>query len=354
MAEVINTASEMSPQWLSGVLRREGSLNQGHVVGIKLSESRTLLVSTISHLEIEYSDDATTDAPSRLFLKVSNQSLMPQSGRGEQPNELEFYNSIARLMPDLPVPRCYDAAFSDETGDSHLLLEDLSETHHAPPLPSFHECERAIDCLAELHAFWWEHPCLGRTVGRTLSDEEISGIAQLTASNYIKFANALGDRLSNEWRRIYESVIGTFPRPWVRLSNTKGLTLTHGDAHMGNFLFPRQAGRGRVYLIDWQLWHVHKGPRDLAFMITLYWEPETRLRMERALLKRYYEGLLRRGVKGYEWKDCWKDYRWSAVRNIFIPILQWSRGRPESLWRPQMQRALSAFEDLHCAELINR
>lgn len=353
MTVVVNTASDISPQWLSELLRREGVLNQGRVVGIKISQARTLLVSTVSHLEVEYSDDAPAAAPVRLFLKVSNQSLIPEAGKAEQPKELEFYTSIAKMMPRAPVPRCYDAAFSTETGGSHLLLEDLSETHQELRSPSLEECGRAIDCLASVHAFWWEHPCLDKTVGRTLSEQEISRIARLSSSNYSSFAAAQGDRLSPKWQRIYESVIETFPRPWACLSNTRGLTLTHGDAHMGNFLFPRHGADGRVYLIDWQLWHVHKGPRDLAFMMTLYWEPETRLSMEQPLLERYHEGLLKGGVKGYEWKDCWKDYRWSAIRNIFIPILHWSRGRTEALWWPQMRRALLSFQDLHCAELIS-
>ena len=345
-------AEDITPQWLSEVLRREGSLNRGHVVGIKRTASRALLFSTVSHLEIEYSADAPAAAPGRLFLKVSNSSLMPMASAARPSDELEFYNSIASMMKAAPVPRCYDAAFSSETGSSYLLLEDLSETHYSPLLPSFQECERAVDCLAELHAFWWEHTQLGKRVGRTLSEQEISAMAQLAASNYINLADELGDRLSEKWRSIYQSVIETFPRPWVRLKSTRGLTLTHGDAHAGNFLFPRSTTSGSIFLIDWQLWHVHKGPRDLAFMMTLFWEPERRAQMELALLRRYYERLLTCGVRGYGWDECWKDYRWSAIRNIFIPV-HWSRNRAEAFWWPQLERALSAFEDLNCIELVD-
>lgn len=353
MAEVISRASDVTPRRLSELLRRGGYLNRGHVEGIKISNSRALLVSHVSHLEIQYSADAPAAAPRRLFLKVSNQSLLPNAGVSELPKELEFYTSIAKRWPDAPLPRCFDAAFSPETGASHLLLEDLSQTHYELRSGSFSQCAPAIDCLARLHSFWWEHPSLNEEVGRTLSQQEVTELARVSASNYLRFAEFMGGRLPQEWRRIFESVIETFPRPWVRLTSTRGLTLTHGDAHMGNFLFPRQAAKTGIYLIDWQLWHIHIGPRDLAFMMTLYWEPETRASMERPLLKRYYEGLLKEGVKGYGWEDCWKDYRWSAIRNIFIPLLRWSRGRAESFWRPSLRRALSAFEDLHCDELIS-
>ncbi len=65
------------------------------------------------------------------------------------------------------------------------------------------------------------------------------------------------------------------------------------------------------------------------------------------------KGFLERGgVKRYTWADCFQAYRWSAIRNIFIPILQWSRGLPGWLWWSQLEKSLSAFEDLKCIELV--
>jgi thiamine kinase-like enzyme len=143
-------------------------------------------------------------------------------------------------------------------------------------------------------------------------------------------------------------VIGTFPRPWARLKSARGLTLTHGDAHTWNFLIPRAPEAGRVYLIDWQLWHPHVGARDLAFMMTIFWYPERRARTELPLLRRYHEKLSEGGVRGYSWDD----YRWSAVRNIFIPLGQRARGMAARYWWSNFERAVLAFEDLRCAELI--
>ena len=94
------------------------------------------------------------------------------------------------------------------------------------------------------------------------------------------------------------------------------------------------------------------GPRDLAYMMTLFWYPEHRARMEETLLRRYHRGLLAGGVGDYTWDECWDDYRWSAIRNIFIPILQWTRGQPGWLWWSQLEKSLAAFEDLRCVELV--
>jgi hypothetical protein len=46
------------------------------------------------------------------------------------------------------------------------------------------------------------------------------------------------------------------------------------------------------------------------------------------------------------------DYRWAALRNLFIPAWQWAGGMPERAWRPNMERAIHVFQDLRCGELI--
>jgi hypothetical protein len=355
MDDVIGDAAELTPDRLTEILRTKGVLNRGHVTRVDAAASRSLFVSVVAHLHITYSRDATPGAPERLFLKVSN--VTTNAPPPAPPEEIVFYESIAAATPDAPVPRCYDAAFSRAPDRSHLLLDDLSSTHGHPPFPltpARAECEAAVDVLARFHAHWWEHPRLGNGVGRLLDDAGVASLASSTAARFAQFADVAGDALSPARRRTIERVIGAFPRPWSRLSDIRGLTLTHGDAHTWNFLFPRTAQARRVFLIDWQLWHPHIGPRDLAFMMTIFWEPVRRARLEQPLLRRYHAALIENGVRGYDWDRCWDDYRWSAVRNVFIPMLQWSRGTKPSFWQPNFERAMAAFDDLRCIELIDR
>lgn len=355
MSRVISNAQELTSEWLTDTLRRNGFLTRGHATRVSVASTRTLFVSVVSNLRVEYSRDAPPDAPARLFLKLSNPKSAPDAPREEPPEEIAFYERIAPATPDAPVPRCYDAAYSRATGRSHLLLADLSETHGHPPVPlppTLAECELAVDCLARFHAHWWEHPRLGEGVGRLLDDAGVEELARATAARFAALADFAGESLSPARRKLIERVINTFPRPWVRLKSAKGLTLTHGDAHTWNFLFPRAPDAGRVYLIDWQLWHPHIGARDLAFMMTIFWYPERRAQMELPLLRRYHEKLIEGGVRGYGWDDCWQQYRWSAVRNIFIPLIQWSRDMGAWYWSSNFERALLAFEDLRCIELI--
>ncbi|HVF67909.1 MAG TPA: phosphotransferase [Pyrinomonadaceae bacterium] len=353
MSNVLRRVEEATPEWLTSILRRRGFLERGSVVAVRAASSSTLLVSNVSRLEVSYTPDASRDAPASLFLKLSLPVFQPEAVKDSSRMEVEFYSSVAPEMKDPPVPACFDAAFDPATNRAHLLLEDLSATHFQPPSPlppSETHCAQAVEALAEVHAHWWEHPRLGAGVGEFLTEDKVEAVARNAAERFEKFADSLGDGLPHARRALYERVIECFPAPWRRLSSAKGLTLTHGDAHTWNFMYPRAAGR--TLLIDWQLWHPHVGPRDLAFMMTLYWDRERRSRLEEKLLRRYHEALASRGVASYSWEQCLTDYRWAALRNIFVPVWQWAGGVPEPVWRPGVERALLAFEDLRCAELI--
>lgn len=353
MSNVLRRVEEATPEWLTEVLRRCGRLTRGGVAEVRAVSSSTLLVSSVSRLEVSYTHDATRGAPASLFLKLSRPVFQPDAVGEQSRMEVEFYTSVAPQMKDPPVPFCYDAAFDPAEGVAHILLEDLDETHFQPKppqTPSEAQCARAVETLAEVHAHWWEHARLGAGVGELLSEENVAAVARGAAERFERFADFLGERLSPARRAFYGRVVACFPAPWSRLSSAKGLTLTHGDAHFGNLMFPR--AEGRTLLIDWQLWHPHVGPRDLAFMMALHWERERRARLEEKLLRRYHEALLARGVGSYTWDECMTDYRWAALRNLFIPAWQWAGGMPEQAWWPNLERAVAAFEDLRCAELI--
>jgi aminoglycoside phosphotransferase (APT) family kinase protein len=136
------------------------------------------------------------------------------------------------------------------------------------------------------------------------------------------------------------------------LTDPRALTVTHGDAHAWNFLFPRD-GDGPAVLLDWQLWHVDVGARDLAFFIALHWYPGRRRELELPTLRRYHERLGTAGVQGYSFDDLMLDYRRSAVRNLTFPLQLWKRGLPPEAWFHRLECALAAYQDLHCDEVLD-
>jgi hypothetical protein len=355
MPDVITDLAQVTPEWLTSVLHENGYLHQGKVISVHNLLTKTLALSVVARLELLFSADAAPSVPSNLFLKISRPDL-PRAITSElQGKEVEFYNCVPALMSDPPFIRCYDAAYSQESGRIHLLLDDLSETHFQtePPLsPAQAYCELAVDCLIELHAYWWEHPRLGKDIGTLFSEQELKDFIGATEKNIIKFIDFLDNKLSARQREVYERILASSYQPWKHLTGAKRLTLIHGDAHWWNFLYPRDMSKHRTRMFDWTLWHVDMGARDLAFMMALGWERARRNAAERNLLRRYYDGLLAHGIESYSWDDCLNDYRWSAIRNLNIPAIQWSQGRSTALWWGNLERAMLAYEDLGCSELL--
>src|SRR5262245_51100605 len=126
MSFVITDVENLSPEWLSDVLRKNGLLESGQVLGIRPLLTKTLQVSKVIRLAVDYSRDASATAPETLFLKLSkpNSSITNRS-------EIAFYTGVGHLASGRLV-RCYDAAFSEETNSSHLIMEDLFKTHAQP------------------------------------------------------------------------------------------------------------------------------------------------------------------------------------------------------------------------------
>jgi hypothetical protein len=100
-------------------------------------------------------------------------------------------------------------------------------------------------------------------------------------------------------------------------------------------------------MLDWQTYCISPGTRDLAHTIVLRY-PHRTLANELAFVKRYYEGLLAHGVAGYSWEQCWHDYRCSAAEQLLV-TLNWLGWASNSRY---VHRALTAFQDLACDELL--
>jgi thiamine kinase-like enzyme len=360
MHDVITDVNQITPDWLTTALRATGNIDREQVTAVEVTSSRETLISRTHHLEITYSAVTSKRPPSKLFLKLSKSDVDPEIGSRFAKRESEYYNVIAKGMNDPPSAICYSAAFSPDTGKAHILLADLSETHfqtHWPLPPSILHCEAVLDKFAKFHAAWWDNPQLGNAVGEFPTNESVDKYIQSMEKKFAGFADFLDDRLSTERRRLYEKALATAPRlikERIRAhdSTRRDLTLIHGDAHFWNCLHPRRLERDTPCIIDWQCWRVDTATDDVAYMIALHWYPERRRALERDLLRYYHGQLLTYGVENYDSDAFWYDYKLSAIGNLFIPVWQWSAKLWPAIWWPHVERAIMAFEDLNCAELL--
>lgn len=355
MVRVIANPGAITAEWLTGVLCADGCLPHGHVAGVHVA-SESSYTSTIARLTLAYSDNAPPTVPVRLLLKLSRlDSEQRVVGSKQRRREVEFHNKVATLMPNPPLAHCYQAAYCKESGASHLLFDDLSETHFqgkSSPPPPITDCGNAIDAFAEFHAFWWDNPMLG-DIASFPSQESVAEHIANTRTHFSRFADTLGSRLSDSRRQTYEKALDSLPRLWERVTRRNDLTLIHGDANLSNVLVPREPDQERAVIIDWQLWGISFAAEDLSHLMALFWDKEPRQSMEKDLLIRYHQGLIRHGVKNYGWSDCWHDYRLAVIlRVLFMPMWFSLSGSSDSFWESSLERAMQAVEDLDCLELL--
>jgi hypothetical protein len=345
--------SPITAATLSRWLRVAGTLPRGAVVGVQVELETDTPFSSLVFLTATYSSDASNNLTPHLMVK-SPLSKIAQPGVREESSEVQFYRLLAPVLGSPPLARCYAAIDDAERDRGRLVLEDLRFTHDHPswPIPpSRNQCLAAVDALARVHAQWWEAPALGKTIGKPHTTESLTNMVQGVASHLPAFLDFCGDALSSDARQILQRVFSSPLKPWLRLTDERALTIIHGDAHSWNFLFPR-TGDGAAVLIDWQLWHVDVGARDLAFFIALHWYPSRRREFERPLIEYYYDRLLKYGVQNYSFNELWLDYRRCVVRNLTIPIIFWSRGMNPEGWWQRLECALMAYRDLACDELL--
>lgn len=286
-----------------------------------------------------------TGLPTAAVLKVSH------PGFGQE--ELPFYQSVAPLI-ECPVVPGYFAGGSDEpTQRTWLLMEDLSASHERPsdaPLPpTFARSAQVVEALARFHAAGWDQGSV-EGIGPTLW-ERLRASDWLEAASERLFRQA-GDTLDDRTRALYARWLRNFPALAERARRLRGVTLVHGDAHVWNWMLPRQGTAAGPKLLDWDGWHVGAGVWDLAYMMALYWDREVRQRFEARLLDRYHASLSASGVRGYSRDALQQDYRLAVLLHLRTPIARYARNMSPYVWWPQLTRIQHAVEDLRCLEML--
>ena len=247
------------------------------------------------------------------------------------PSEVEFYTKDYVTLANAPLVHCYDAQFAPGVG-YHILLEDLSETHHnrrdAPPTLEYGLA--VADALGRMHRhhagsqpvpddFVWERYFAEIRPGvKTM--EQATG--QVFATSFEEHADALRQR-------------------WT---DPIGQSLLHGDLNSTNILTPKDA-ESPVYFLDRQPfdWSLTYGlaAYDLAYFLILWWPEEARTAHEAAILERWYTAFAQ---PEYSWEQAQRDWRLSVEQCLHVP-LEWC-SKPETvekmrwLWSFQLARVM--------------
>jgi hypothetical protein len=354
---VITSVEQATPEWLTAVLSTSGALSAGTVIAVELDAGDGNW-SHNARLRLRYSADAAGDRLTSLFLKMVRVDLDDDESFSD--SEVHYYTRDYLDVPDAPLVRCHDAAYSTADHGYHLLLDDLTATHVEATnrRPTVEYARALADGLAAMHARWWGADRLA-AAGQPIHDAaHVHHFVDIAAPGIPHVLERCTTELATHWPKLIRQVVARHAAAMIeRTRNSNGFTIIHGDPGCTNILVPRIGSRP-IYLIDrqpfdWSL-TTWLGIYDLVYATVLEWPVADRRRLEKPLLRRYHDQLLAHGVDGYSWDQLWTDFRLMIPMGVYIAV-EYSRGGLHTdlqfVWLPYLQRTLTACDDLDCAAL---
>jgi hypothetical protein len=282
---------EVTPEWLTAVLRADGALAaEGTVTGVAAEQIAvgTGFLSDLFRLRLQGA------GPESLILKIPATSELYRAtaqGANVYQREVVFYRDMARSCP-LRTPHAYCAEFG-ESGAMVLLLEDLGLLEAPDHLEGL-QLDRAglvIDRLAEFHAWGGSpnRPPLDPAIFPSVVDQ----VGQLGSVIPLGWEIYLANRRHDHPPAV-DRLIERLPDLTLELADslTGPACLAHGDLRVDNLFF---AGND-VAVVDFQFCTRASGIYDVAYLLSQGLDTTVRRGHDRELVSRYVRALRSAGL----------------------------------------------------------
>jgi len=347
-----SSIEEVTPAWLTAVLRADGALTaEGTVTGVAAEQIAvgTGFLSDLFRLRLQGA------GPESLILKIPATSELyratAQSANVYQ-REVVFYRDLARSCP-LRTPRAYYAEF-EESGAMVLLLEDLGLLEAPDHLEGL-QLGRAglvIDSLAEFHAWGASpnRPPLDPAVFPAVVDQ----VGQLGAVIPLGWEIYLANRRHDHPLAV-DRLIERLPDLTLELaaSLTDPACLAHGDLRVDNLFFDGND----VAVVDFQFCTRASGIYDVAYFLSQGLDTTVRRGHDRDLVGRYVRALRAAGLV-IDDDTAWDQYLRATALLVVFPlgaILGWPTlgARARDLVLTLIERWAAAAVDVEATTLAS-
>jgi hypothetical protein len=317
---------------ITQALHAAGFLPDGEVAAIEEADRFQAFATAVFRCRLQYSPPRPPSLPETMVVKVYGPEWYQRGGL----QDLRFYRRIAPSLPSPIAPALYGVIDDPAAQTCVLLIEDLAPRYQQVEWPlSDAWLEAIVDALADLHAQWWGDPLLAfeellepeDTVMRMAQALPLEGLrvnVEAARQAVSRFRSTFGSELTDNEAQLLTRLDDRWAAAFLaRIADQRGLTLLHGDFHLlGNVFIARQPGTASpIKAIDWGQIKRGLGPHDLMFALLSVDTPDRRSR-DLALLRRYHQRLLTRGVEHYDWDQCLWDYRFSLLTNVYQSIFQ--------------------------------
>jgi Ecdysteroid kinase-like family len=349
---------ELTAPWLTSALRETGAISDSAVTAsdYEIIGDGVGVLGQLARVRLEY-DAPEVGAPASLVAKFpatvqQNRDLANLFRFYER--EVRFYEEIADQV-ELRTPKRYYSRFDHETCDYVLLMEDMHPARCGDQVAGCQPEEAAtlLREMARFHATWWDHPRLSSLDWIAMVNDPVNQSAEQAYQDAFEpFLKKFGDRLSPRSLAIAERFADKIIAIEDEIAKPP-VTIAHGDLRYDNLYF----GANGMAVADWQIVLRARGPYDVAYFMSQSVNPAERRASEMDILSGYHETLLEHGVKGYDFNQCFADYRTSAMFCLAYPViaggaLDLANDRGAALVAAMLDRSVATILDLNCDEMI--
>jgi hypothetical protein len=344
MPRLPTDASDLTPAWLSAVLRTE-------VVEVRIVDHA---VATNQRVRIGVTYATKAAGPASLFAKLppldpAHREMIGASSMGER--EAQFYADVAPSV-DLRVPHAYFARTGDD-GEFALLLEDLAARGCSFSDGAWgvtaDDAAGALEDLARFHGRFSE--AAARTAVASWLDTPRVRRTEFVAQLLRTVLHEHRDVLTPAYAAAGELYVEHHAR-LDSLWNFGPQTYVHGDPHIGNVFLDN----GRVGFFDWGLSRISTPLRDVSYFLTMTVDPDERRRSERELLVLYLDCLRASGGPEIGFDEAWSSHRVQAGYTVVATFLgfmpSYASAAARGLGAALRHRSELALDDLDAVDAM--
>lgn len=270
--------------------------------------------------------------------------------------EVRFYREIVPTV-GIRTPRCHYAEIEVDTGWFTLVLEDMAPAVQGDQLAgcTVDQAALALEELAKLHAPRWGDESLLDLEWFHRGEQAAAGTAMIVQGLYAGFAERYAERLTDEQLALSARLAESIPHLFAQRGDSP-VTVTHGDYRLDNMLFGTEGSAAPFAIVDWQTATTGPALTDASYFLGAGLLPDDRRKHEQDLIREYHRALLAGGVEGYDWDQCWTDYRrfsfGGLVMAIAASMLVERTDRGDDMFMAMATRHSEQILDLEATEFL--
>lgn len=295
---LLASETDITPQWVEGVMRGSGNLEDGVTVTAVSTERIGEGIGFLSILQrVTPTYSAATKAPKTFVVKYPTDDATQRATADALMlyiRELIFYRDCA-TSASFKTAKCYGQAIESGGTNFTIAMQDIGHCRGLSQIEGVGLADSKIllEKLADFHAMWWNSPKLEilQEHFHPLSNPTYRAVLpMLWTGGWSVVEEHAGHLLPDSVRGIGEVWPGKVP--WMLEELMTPPTLCHGDYRADNIMFDGP----EPIVIDFQLIGVGSGIYDVAYFISQSISTDERRGHDHELLDTYFDRLDFHGI----------------------------------------------------------